>query len=111
VQLVLISAAVVLVVAIAGFIPVRLALSRGHRNRDALLAITILWALALAGSVSYSIMQQMNWSATRQERLASGYGDPHDLSDKPRIPILLWTGLGVVYVGMLGWAGSARKLE
>jgi hypothetical protein len=107
VQLVLISAGVVLVVAIFGFIPLRLAQSRGHRHRDLMLAIIVLWGLALAGSISYSIMQQMDWSANYQQRLVSGYGDPSDLSDKPKIPLVLWGGLTATYVGLLAWASRS----
>jgi hypothetical protein len=104
VELILISAGVVLVVGILAFIPIRLARSRGSRNPDALLAFVILWGLVLAGSVSYSVMRQMDWNSTYQQRLQSGYGNPDDLSDKPKPPVVLWAALGAAYAGMTGWA-------
>jgi len=104
VQLILISAGVVLVVAVLGFVPLRLARARGHRNADMLLAWMIIWGLLTAGSISYSIMKQMDWASTYQQRLSSGYGNPYDFSDKPSLPIGLWFALGAAYAGPIAWA-------
>jgi hypothetical protein len=109
VELVLISAGVVLVTAILGLVPIQIAKMRGHLYRDSILAATILWGLALAGTISYSTMQQMDWSATYQQRLMSGYSDPNDLSDKPKIPVALWTGLGAGYAAIVLWSAISIK--
>ena len=102
-ELVLISAGVVLVVAVLGFIPIQLARVRGHRNRDAISAIVVLWGLILGASVSYSIMKQMDWTTTYQQRIETGYYDPQNVSDKPTVPIGLWCGLGVGYALLILW--------
>jgi len=103
-ELVLISAGVVLVVGILGFIPIQLARISGHRHRDAITAIIILWGLILAGSISYSIMKQMDWATTYQQRIETGYYDPQNISDKPVAPVGLWCGVGVCYAGLVLWA-------
>jgi hypothetical protein len=104
VELILISAGLVLVVGLAGFAVVRLAIMRGRKKRDTLLAAVIIWGMLTAGSISYSVMQQMNWSTSYQQQLMSGYGNPDDLSDKPQPPVVLWSILGFGYALMLAWA-------
>ena len=104
VELVLISAGVVLVTSVLAFIPIQMARVRHHRNRDAIAAILVLWGLLTAGSISYSIMKQMDWATTYNQRIETGYYDPQDTSDKPTPPVALWSGLGIVYVAMVIWA-------
>jgi hypothetical protein len=108
-ELVLISAGVVLVVAIAGWVPIRLARVRGNKNIEVISAMLVLWGLILAGSISYSIMKQMDWTTTYQQQIQSGYFDPQNTADKPVAPMGLWCGLGIVYVGVIAWA-SRRTL-
>jgi hypothetical protein len=103
-ELVLISAGVVLLVVFVGWIPIRMARLRGNRNADAIAAIVVLWGLILAGSISYAIMKQMDWAATYQQQIQSGYFDPQNTSDKPVAPVGLWCGLGVCYASLFLWA-------
>lgn len=102
VELVLISAGVFAGVAVLASIP--LVMARRHRHREIIMAVLIVWGLLSAGSISYCVMQQMNWSAERERRIESGYYDPRDVSDQPRPPILFWIVLGVVYFTTVGWA-------
>src|ERR1700728_830934 len=98
VELVLISAGVVLVAALLAFVPIQMARARRHRNIEAISALLVLWGLLSAGSISYFIMKQMDWSTTYTQRIETGYYDPQDTSDKPTAPVALWGGLGAGYL-------------
>jgi hypothetical protein len=106
VELVLISSGIVVGAGLLAMLPAQL--GRGHRHREAIVAMVILWGLLAAGSGSYSVMQQMDWSSTYTQRLETGYYDPADTSDKPSLPIVMWCGLGVGYVCLVIWAGMGR---
>jgi hypothetical protein len=108
VTLVLVSAGVVLGVGLMGLILVQVARSRGRQKRDVLMAMLVIWGLLTAGSISVSVMQQMDWSATLQQRISSGYYDPNNVSDQPKLPIPLWCGLGAAYAGMMLWAAVGK---
>ncbi len=51
----------------------------------------------------------MNWTKEYTVRIESGYVDPKDLSDKPRLPWGIWAGLLAVYLGMVYWAGRGGE--
>jgi hypothetical protein len=104
VELILLSAAVVVAVAFLGFIPIQLARIRRHRHSETVLAIIVLWGLFSAVSVSYSIMQQMNWTVSEQQRIETGYYDGPDAAGKPKPPIGFWCGLGAGYAATVLWA-------
>jgi hypothetical protein len=107
VELVLSSAGVVLVIAVLGLVPIFIARLRRHRQLEAITAIIVLWGVLLAGSICYSIMQQMDWTKALQERIESGYYDPQDTTGKPTTPVPLWCGLGVCYAAITFWATRA----
>jgi len=107
VELILLSAAVVVGIGFLGFIPIQLARTRRHRHFETILGIIVLWGLLSAVSVSYCIMQQMNWTASVQEGIQQGYYDPSEA--KPAFPIPLWCGLGVVYVATVIWATRSKS--
>ncbi len=56
-------------------------------------------------------MSQINWLKEYQLRLETGYLDPSDTSDAPRLPLGTWTGLGAAYVAMLGWSLSRKPAK
>jgi len=90
-------------------IPIFAAKSRRPRQSDLITALTLLWALLTAASLIYSVQAQMSWKTEYTVRLMSGYLDPKDTTDAPKLPWKLWTGLGVTYAGLIGWTVSKRQ--
>jgi hypothetical protein len=80
--------------------------ARRHRQTELITAAAILWGLIAAGSLIYAQESQMNWSKEYKMRLETGYLDPRDTSDAPKLPWGIWTGLGVAYGAMLVWSLS-----
>ncbi len=99
-QIVLIgfAAAAVAGLLAAGLILIFLALR--HRHRQALISATVLWAIVLAGGVVNDALQQSRWSREYNSRVASGYSDPRDMTDRPKHPWFLWSALGTIYAGL-----------
>jgi hypothetical protein len=85
--------------------------ARKHRQADAILVAALFWGVLAAGSMMYAAATQLNWSKEYTTRIESGYYDPRDSSDKPTLPIALWTGLGVAYAAMLGWAAYRQQAD
>ena len=83
--------------------------ARRPRQSDIITAITLLWALLTAASLLYTVQSQMNWNKEYTLRLESGYLDPKDTADAPKLPWKLWTGLGVTYGATLAWSLSTRR--
>ena len=83
--------------------------ARRPRQSDIITAITLLWALIAAASLLYTVQSQMNWNKEYTLRLESGYLDPKDTADAPKLPWKLWTGLGVTYGATLAWSLSTRR--
>jgi hypothetical protein len=108
VELVLISAGVVLVTALVAFVPIQLARVRQHRQREAIVAVVLLWGLLTAGSISSFVMKQMDWSSTYLQRIETGYYDPQNVSDKPAAPVPLWGGLAAVYTAIVLWSTRGK---
>jgi hypothetical protein len=65
------------------------------------------WGAIGLGSIVYATVVQMKWAHDHLLDLESGYGNPADVG--PGWPWVLWVGLGVVYVGVLGWVVMAKK--
>jgi hypothetical protein len=82
--------------------------ARRHRQVELITAAAILWALITAVSLIYAQESQMNWSKEYTMRIESGYLDPHDTSDAPKLPWTLWTGLAIAYAAMLAWSLSQK---
>jgi DMSO reductase anchor subunit len=83
--------------------------ARDHRHADVITAMAFFWGLLAAGSLLYAEVSQINWSKEYNTQLMSGYLDPQDTSDAPKLPWLLWIGLAVVYAVMLKWALSQKR--
>lgn len=109
--LILISAGIVLAVAIATAIPLVIAASQGHRRPESLIAFTVLWACLAAACLIYMTMTQMKWGAERDLRIKTGYYDPQATSDAPPLPAGQWTALGVGYVALVVWAFAQRSTK
>ena len=109
--LVLILGGVVIVVICAALAVVLILVSRSRANHpsEAIKAAAILWAVLAAGSLLYAQETQMNWSKEFTLRLETGYFDPSDTADKPKLPWGLWGALGVAYVGILVWSFSQKN--
>jgi hypothetical protein len=110
-MLVLAGAAIVAVMAVLACVVIILARRRGHRQADGIMAAAILWGVLGAGSLIYTLQTQMSWSREYNLRLSTGYLDPADVGDAPKLPWGLWGGMGVAYVGMVGWAGRGKRVE
>jgi len=86
---------------------------RGHRFAEFILVAGIFWAIISAGCLIAYTNARLNWSAEYQLRMESGYGDPQDTSGAPASPVILWSGLGLAYGGLLGWGilGKGKKID
>jgi hypothetical protein len=98
-------------VALAGFVLVYVSRRQKHRGADLVLAGAFFWGIVAAGSLLYVLQSQMNWTKEYTVRIESGYVEPKDLSDKPRVPWGILVGLGVVYLGMGFWVISGKRVE
>jgi hypothetical protein len=103
------GAFIVAAVAVMAFVLIVISRSRRHRRADLIAVAAAVWALIAARSLLYAGVSQMNWSREYQLRLQTGYLDPSDTNGAPRLPVGTWTGLGVVYVVMLGWSLSQKR--
>jgi len=107
--LVVISLGIIGVVGLLVAVPATLARRRSHRNREGIVAALVLWAVLSAGSAIYAANAQISYSKEYNKRIMSGYFDPRDTSDAPKLPWVLWIVLGTSYGGLLIWifSGSA----
>ena len=90
----------VLVVAI---VPVMVGWSRRHRHAEALAAVALLWGLIAAVSTCVATLDQMKYSRQHLADIESGYWDPNDTSDAPKLPLAMWGAFAVAYVAMVAW--------
>jgi hypothetical protein len=77
---------------------------RRHRHAESITVAIVFWAIVAAGSLLWAGERQLDWSKQYTLRLETGYLDPQDTSDAPRLPWMLWSGLGVVYGTVLTWS-------
>jgi len=96
---------------ILAFILIAAARARRHRHAEFITVATVFWALITAGSMIYAANAQLNWSKESTLSLETGYGNPQDTSDAPRLPWATWTGLGVVYGSMMVWIFSQKRVR
>ena len=85
----------------------------GHRYAEFILVAGIFWAIVSAGCLIAYTNARLNWSAEYQLRIESGYGDPQNTSGAPALPVILWSGLGLAYAGLLGWGilGKGKQID
>lgn len=104
-NLVLAMAGLFIVVATAALILVLIYLARARRHPQAELitVAAIFWALLTAGSLLYAVEKRVDWSKNHDLQVKTGYLDPRDISDKPKLPWAIWSELGVGYGAMLVW--------
>ncbi|MGD0388253.1 MAG: hypothetical protein ABSC42_04780 [Tepidisphaeraceae bacterium] len=102
---------IVAATAILAFALIFTARARGHRHAEFILVAAVFWGLITVGSLMYAGEAQLNWSKEYTLRLETGYLDPQDTSDAPRLPWGIWTGLGVAYGAMMAWALCQRRAE
>jgi hypothetical protein len=105
------GALVIAVVAAMAFVLIAISRGRRHRRAELIAVATVFWALIAAASLIYAGVSQINWSKEYQMRLETGYLDPSDTNDAPRLPLVTWTGLAVAYVGILGWSLSRDRTK
>jgi hypothetical protein len=103
------GAFIVAAMAAMAFVLILFSRSRGHRRADLIAVAAVFWALIAAGSLMYAGVSRTNWSKEYQMRLETGYLDPSDKDDAPRLPWGTWTGLGIAYIAMLGWSFSEKR--
>ena len=102
---------IVAATAILAFALIFTARARGHRHAEFILVAAVFWGLITVGSLMYAGEAQLNWSKEYTLRLETGYLDPQDTSDAPRLPWGIWTGLGVAYGAMMAWALWQKRSE
>jgi hypothetical protein len=100
---------IVAATAILAFALILTARARGHRHAEFIMVATVFWALITAGSLIYAGNAQLNWSKEYTLRLETGYLDPRDTGDAPRLPWGIWTGLGAAYGAMMTWALCQKR--
>ena len=106
--MILAAAVILAATAAAAYVLIHIARRRRHPRTDLLGAAAFFWALLTAGSLLYAEQSQMNWSKEYTVRLESGYFDPTDTTDAPKLPWKIWTGLGIAYGALLMWALSQK---
>jgi len=104
-----ICAGVVIAVCVLAFIPVRLAWGRRHRQADAVTIAAIFWALVMAGSLVYTVVQQLEYSKERLLDIQTGYYDPQTTSDAPSKPWVTWGVLAAIYGLVVVWSASQGR--
>ena len=92
--------------AILAFVPLAIAATRRHRQLSLILTAAVVWGCVSAGISMYAVMQQSNWSREQMLRVDTGYYDPLNTADAPKLPWVAWSVLGAGYIGLIGW--SAR---
>jgi hypothetical protein len=97
------------VIALSAFALIFISRARSHRHAELITTATVFWALIAAGSLLYAGERQMDWSKQYTFGLESGYLDPQDTSDAPRLPWGIWSGLGIAYGAMLVWSLSQKQ--
>jgi hypothetical protein len=90
--------------ALLAAIVIGVARSREHRQAEAIMVAAIFWAIITAGLAMYAASAQYSWSREYTTRIESGYYDPRDTSDKPRLPWIPGACLAIAYAGLVGWA-------
>jgi len=110
-SIVLLCAGLVIAAAALALIPILMSRSRRHVQSDAVLGLGILCALVTAGVTAHACMQQMKWSDERTLRIESGYYDPQDQSDAPRLPWEIWSALAIAYAGLVLWPMHGRRKD
>jgi hypothetical protein len=110
-ELILGGAAIIAVTALLAFILVLLARSRRHRQADIITLAMIVWSILTAGSLMWEGQAQVNWTQEYNSRVMSGYYDPANTSDAPKMPWVLWGGLAVAYVALLAWTVSQKNAD
>ena len=88
-----------------------IARSRDHRQADAIMVAAMFWAIITAGLAMYAASAQYNWSREYTTRIESGYYDPRDTSDKPKLPWISGSCLTIAYAGLLGWASLGKPFS
>lgn len=107
-KIILICVGILLAVSAVAFIPVAITWSRRHRQGEAITGLSVVWGLLAAGSLCYATTQQINWGQERTKRIMSGYYDPNDNSDAPKLPWVLWGGLALGYGALVAWGLSQK---
>jgi hypothetical protein len=82
---------------------------RSHRQADAIVAISVLWAVLATISAGSTTLAQMKYQHEHQVEFMSGYLDADDTSGAPRPPVLTWSALAAGYTGLLGWAALGSR--
>jgi phosphotransferase system glucose/maltose/N-acetylglucosamine-specific IIC component len=107
---VLACAAIVLVAGMFALIPILIAWSRRHRHSQAIFAIAMLWGMLVSISGGSTVLAQMKYSHEHLHKIESGYVDPQDISDAPKLPWLTWAGLAMGYGILIGWPLLGKTL-
>jgi phosphotransferase system glucose/maltose/N-acetylglucosamine-specific IIC component len=107
---VLACAAIVLVAGMFALIPILIAWSRRHRHSQAIFAVAMLWAMLVSISGGSTVLAQMKYSHEHLLQIESGYIDPQDISDAPKLPWLTWAGLAVGYGTLVAWPLMSKPI-
>jgi ABC-type transport system involved in multi-copper enzyme maturation permease subunit len=109
-QTVVYAVFIVLATVVVALIPIFISRARRHRKSESILVAVFFWACITAGSAIYTQQSQMNWSRKYLTRVESGYYDPNNTTDAPKLPWLLWSSLAAAYAGILSWSVFGKRL-
>lgn len=107
-KLILSVCVVLAAVAVTAFVPIVIARRRQARQAGAIMPAAVLWAVVTAALVVPYVVSVHNWALEDKQQIMSGYYDPRDQAQDhppPVAPVPLWIALGVMYVGLMLWAG------
>lgn len=109
--LIIIGVGIVAAVFALAFVPVAIAWSRRSRHSDPIVLAAVVWGVLLAASVISTTMAQMKWTREKSLRIESGYYDPNDTADEPRLPWVSWAGLTALYLLLVVWARASAPVR
>lgn len=107
-EIVLLGAFIVGVVAVAAMVLVIMSRKRRHPSAEAVLSLALLWAIIASASLIYTVNVQMKWSNEYSLQLQTGYLDPQQAQDRPALPWAIWSALAMGYAGVLLWSFRGR---
>lgn len=102
-QIALIWAGILIGCAVLAFIPMAIASARRHRHRDAILTLSLLWALLAAYSTGATVNRHITWSKEFHRRIMTGMDDPQSEAPPP-LPWIQWGLLAGGYEALVVWS-------
>jgi hypothetical protein len=97
-------------IAAMAFAIILISRAKRHRHTESITVAIVFWSLIAAGSLLYAGERQIDWSKQYNMELQTGYLDPQNTEDAPKLPWVLWSGLGAAYIALLAWSLNPKSM-